>query len=314
MVKCVFICSAARSGSTFTDMLLGGHTQMASIGEFSFLGKCLSLDEECSCGATLKQCDQWKKVFDRVRQERNIDLLHAPYAMKLWDARAVIKVDKDHQTRRYLMGCKARAFFQHLKYSNPLLETLIPLAPSLKTSLENTFYLYDLIRQTWGADVIIDSSKSALKAVGLYKMHPDQVRIILLSRDGRGVFLSRRLTGVDQMTSLGGWKNYYTRALDTLEKHVPAEHLYRLRYEDLVAEPEATLKQICNFIGVPYESSMTDLSGGERHVVNGNRGTKKRRHGGIQADTRWRDQLKGEDLDFFNKYGDEINRKLGYES
>ena len=314
MVKYVYICSAARSGSTFTDMLLGGHTRMASVGEFSFLGKCLSLDEECSCGAALKQCGQWKKVFDRVKEEKGIDLLRAPYAMKLWDARAVIKVDKAHQTAAYLAGCKVRTFLQQLKYSNPLLENLVPLAPSLRASLENTFYLYDVIRQAWGVDVIIDSSKSAYKAVGLYKMHPDQVRVVLLSRDGRGVFLSRRLTGIDQKTSLGGWKNYYTRALDTLEKHVPSEHLYRLRYEDLVTDPEEKLKQICKLANVPYEASMTDLSGGERHVVNGNRGAQKRRQGGIKADTRWKEQLKGEDLDFFNRYGGRINRKLGYGS
>ncbi len=314
MVKCVFICSAARSGSTFTDMLLGGHSQMASVGEFSFLGKCLSLDEECSCGAALKQCSQWKKVFDRVREDKGVDLLNAPYALKLWDARAVIKVDKAHQTPAYLLECKARKFFQHLKYSNPLLEQFIPLAPSLKQSLDNTFYLYDLIREAWGIDVIIDSSKSALKAVGLYKMYPDQVRVILLARDGRGVFLSRRLTGVDQKTSLAGWKNYYTRALDTLDKHVPSRHLYRLRYEDLVTRPEEQLNRICDFIGIPYEASMADLCDGERHVINGNRGTQKRRKGGIKADTRWKEQLKGEDLEFFNKHGGNINWKLGYES
>jgi hypothetical protein len=193
-----------------------------------------------------------------------------------------------------------------------LLEQLVPLAPSLKQSLHNTFYLYDVIRKAWGVDVIVDSSKSALKAVGLYKMHPDQVRVILLSRDGRGVFLSRRLTGVDQKTSLKGWKEYYTRALSTLEKHVPPEHLYRLRYEELAEAPHKKLEDICGFIGVPYEPAMAEQYAGERHVVNGNRGAQKRREGGIRADTRWEQQLDGEDLAFFNRHGAEINRKLGY--
>ena len=314
MVKCVFVCSAARSGSTFTDMLLGGHSRMASIGEFSFLGKCLSLDEECSCGAALRQCRKWQPVFERVQKETGIDWVNTPYAMKLWDTRAAIRVDKNHQTSAYVLACRARSLIQNLKYHNRLLDRLIPLPPSLQQSLVNTFYLYDVIREIWGVDVIIDSSKSALKAAGLYRMHPDQVRVILLSRDGRGVFLSRRLSGVDRKTSLGGWKDYNTRALDILEQHVSPDHLYRLRYEDLVADPAEILNRICNFIGVPYEPAMAEQYGGERHVVNGNRGAQKRRKGGIQADTRWKQQLKGEDLEFFNHHGSEINRKLGYET
>lgn len=35
----IYVCAAAHSGSTLSDMFLGGHSQIASLGELSFLGK-----------------------------------------------------------------------------------------------------------------------------------------------------------------------------------------------------------------------------------------------------------------------------------
>ena len=49
----LYICSAARSGSTLTDMFIGGHSQTASLGEINLLGNAISLNAECSCGDKL---------------------------------------------------------------------------------------------------------------------------------------------------------------------------------------------------------------------------------------------------------------------
>ena len=56
----LYICSAARSGSTLTDMFIGGHSQTASLGEINLLVNAISLNADCSCGDKLSACMQWE--------------------------------------------------------------------------------------------------------------------------------------------------------------------------------------------------------------------------------------------------------------
>lgn len=43
--------------------------------------------------------------------------------------------------------------------------------------------------------------------------------------------------------------------------------IYQLQYDDLVRDPETTLKAICEFIGIPFEPKMTSLEGADRSAV-----------------------------------------------
>lgn len=45
---------------------------------------------------------------------------------------------------------------------------------------------------------------------------------------------------------------------NTLEiaKQVPAQRWLQLRYEDVVTAPEAAMRGVCSFIGIPYEAAM----------------------------------------------------------
>lgn len=51
---------------------------------------------------------------------------------------------------------------------------------------------------------------------------------------------------------------WLTAQLNTLEfsKQVPAARWLTLRYEDIVCSPEATIRRICDFAGIPYEDAM----------------------------------------------------------
>jgi len=43
--------------------------------------------------------------------------------------------------------------------------------------------------------------------------------------------------------------------------------IYQLQYDDLVSDPETTLKAICEFIGIPFEPKMTSLEGADRSAL-----------------------------------------------
>ncbi|MES9876153.1 MAG: sulfotransferase [Candidatus Sedimenticola sp. PURPLELP] len=313
MTTYCLICSAARSGSTIFDMLLGGHPDATSLGEFSFLGKALALDQQCTCGQLVRDCSAWKRVFDRVALERGDDLRDNPYSYRQWDTRASVIIDECQQTLRYIATAKLRALRCDLRYFLNKHKVLRPRLPSvLASGVENTAYLYEIIAQEWNKKIIVDSSKNIHKALALYEAFPDKVKIVYLTRDGRGVFFSRRSSGFSRKESLKGWRRYNIRALNLLERNISTESLFQLKYEELSSEPEESLKEICRFLSIPFDRKMTDLKKGERHMVNGN-DTRFKSNQKICLDERWRESLSGDDLDYFYANGRSLNQKLNYQ-
>lgn len=306
--RVVYICSSGRSGSTLIDMFLGGHSQAASLGEVNHLGKAVALRQTCACGTGVADCGQWNQVFDDLASRTGRDFRKRPYAFRLWDALAGIVIDRNHQTPGFTRAVYLRKAWLDLRH---LTGNRLPLLPSQEAALRNKIALYDSIARQWGKKVLIDSSKDSREAVELYRRIPDRVRIVLLTRDGRGVFLSSRTSKMSQRRSLFGWLRYYRRALPLLEKHVAAADQLTLRYEDFARDAETEGRRLCEFAGLDFDPRMLDLAATTRHIVNGN-DTRFAPDKGIRLDERWRSALVGDDLAYFNKYGSRMNKLLGY--
>jgi hypothetical protein len=308
--RVIYICSAGRSGSTLTDMFLGGHSQAASLGEVNHLGKALALEQTCACGAGVRDCAHWNLVFDDLANRSGLDFRVQPYAFRLWDVLAGYLIDRNRQTPAYKCAVNLRKAWLDLRH---FAGSRLPLLPSQATALRNKVSLYESIARQWGKQVLIDSSKNAREAVELYRFMPGRVKIILLTRDGRGVFLSNRTSKRSQSESesLAAWMKFYRRALPLLEKQVGQGDLLTLRYEDLATDPENVGRRLCQFAGLDFEAGMLDLAAATRHIVNGN-DTRFAAGKGIRLDERWRDALVGEDLAYFQKHGSKMNERLGY--
>lgn len=310
--RVLYICSASRSGSTLTDMFMGGHSQSTSLGEVNRLNKIISLGIKCSCGNELHACTQWRTVFDAIKSSQNIDLIKNPYGLKLWDAISHFKIDHHQQTRAYHLAVAFRRTWMECRDHLPnSLRNHFPIPPILFKALHNKMMLYRKISRCWGRTVIVDSSKNVREAVELHQRWPDLVKVVQLTRDGRGVYFSCRSSGISQSKSVNGWLKYYRRALPLLEKHIATNSLLKIRYEDLTSDPEKTGRDLCAFIGIPFEPGMLNLDQSTRHLVGGNP-TRYLPEKGIRHDERWRTELQGEDLDFFNRVGGDMNHRLGY--
>ena len=308
-----YICSPAHAGSTLLDMLLGGHSQIASLGEFAFFGRSLALREPCSCGAPVPDCAAWSRILERIKSGRGLDLLASPYALWQWDTRAYVRIDPDQQTRAYLAARKMRSAWCAARSAlPPHAARHVPLPPSLRRGLDNTEFLYDVVRREWGARLVVDSSKNARQAVALHEQQEERLKIVFLLRDGRGVFHSHRTRGASQSASLAAWARYVRRMLPLVQRSVESRHLHMVRYEDLVADPRSSLSQLCAFLQLPFEEAMLDLTEGARHNIGGNDGSRFSRAGGIRKDERWKTQMPKEDLRYFETHGAELNRQLGY--
>lgn len=81
-----------------------------------------------------------------------------------------------------------------------------------------------------------------------------KVRIVGLVRNPHGVLYSAsKLFGSDPRTRQFAWMNTYKNLL-ALEKMLPASAYMRVRYEDLVHDPEAEFRRVTEFAGVPHHS------------------------------------------------------------
>lgn len=310
--RLVYVCSAARCGSTVLDMFLGSHPQVASLGEINLVGKAMRLGQACTCGAPLTACPAWAAVWELLRERTGCDMTQDPYALRLWDARARVLVDRAHQTPAFERRVRMRAGYLTARARLPEpVGRWLPLPPTLAGALANKQRLYDAVADAWATPVVVDSSKNPWEAIEQARIDPERTLVILLVRDGRGVFHSRRSSGFSREESLSGWRGYYGRTAPVLRKALPAGALLELRYEDFAAEPERVGRELCNRLGIPFSASMPRLEAASRHMVNGN-DTRFQPQRGVHLDERWPQQLATDERHWFEHRAGALNRSLGY--
>jgi hypothetical protein len=311
-VGSVYLCAAPRSGSTLLDRLLGQHPQAVAVGELNHLPKNLALGSTCSCGAVVAECAFWRPVVDRIGARLGRDLWREPYALDLGFLRAAVSVDRRRQTPAYL----ARRWLSvaRIEAAERLGADLSrsALLADVRRATRNQIALHEVVREVSGARVVVDSTKAFRLSVNHYRLDPGRTRVIVLSRDGRGVMASYMRSGRKREAALAHWRKYYLRALPWLERHVAPEHRLHVQYEQLVGEPKQTLDALHAFLGLDAARAEDAAPRGE-HVLNGN----PMRHlslSELRPDERWREELDAADCAYFETHGRDVSRRLGYEA
>ncbi len=92
-----------------------------------------------------------------------------------------------------------------------------------------------------------------------------EAKFIHLLRDGRDVVSSLikmpwRPPGL--INNARFWQRYIKLG-EAAQRHIPLANLQTYKYEDLLLEPEATLKSICEFIGIEFEVALLGTSSAE---------------------------------------------------
>jgi hypothetical protein len=113
-----------------------------------------------------------------------------------------------------------------------------------------------------GADVVVDASKATAQLFALRRIRGLDVRVVNLVRDSRGVANSWNKPGIVKPHSQDGqlMGTYAPHRLAVLWTALQLEcavlaaaapYSTRVRYEDLVAEPRATLERSLREVGLP---------------------------------------------------------------
>lgn len=251
-----------RCGSTLLDMMLGQLDGFVSAGEVRelWLRGCVE-NRPCGCGAPFLDCAFWSRVGTEAFGgwgRLDLDTI----------MRVRYRLDRAWGLPRLASGHQGTAGSELDRYV---------------TALER---LLSAIRTVAGARVVVDSSKLPTHTLLLARSSGLDLRMVHLVRDSRGVAFSNRKRVVKSVTSGSPTElprygslasaaryDFYNGANSVLVgRRVPT---MRLRYEDLVQQPERRLLDVAKHATDGPEPDVSFVSGGHavlapNHLVDGN--------------------------------------------
>lgn len=301
-VKVLFVAGWGRSGSTMLDNLLGQLKGFFSIGEINCIWERNLLGEwMCGCGRPFRACPVWSEVMKA-----------AFGGMDDIDAREMIRLRDSGARTRHV----------------PLM--LTPLGkPLLKRRvgeyLDNLEKLYGGIKAVTGSRVVVDSSKSPAYSYALDMVPSVDLYVVHLVRDPRAVAYSwQRKKKVDpKMEGLmvryspfrssviwSAW-NIVTEAFWSRR---PSRYL-RVRYEDLVTDPEKTLGRILALtdenVPLPHIKDR-EIELEATHTTSGNLSRFRTGTVELKPDEQWRGSMDVKDRELVAALTWPLRKRYGY--
>jgi hypothetical protein len=279
-IPVLLIAGAPRSGSTLLERLVGMREGFFSTGEVQFIWRGpFGLNQLCGCGIPFHDCEFWLEVSRRA--------FGVPPDEFDWEHAASLK--------KYV---ERRSHIPTLAVNRPL-----GYRAELTESRDLLKRLYGAMLDVSGARVIVDSSKDPRHGLVLARSGDFDVHVVHLIRDPRAVAYSwqrkRQRPEIywkseDMMVKSVGasgaeWSTHNAVAeLLTLA----ASSRCRVRYEDFVSDPDATLARVL----APHEGAGstngsvvgTDVELAPTHSVSGNPMRFKSGHFTIKLDDEWR--------------------------
>lgn len=189
------------------------------------------------------------------------------------------------ETMTFICGCGhsgttlvANMFAAHPDVFIPLVETEMFL--DLDKAQARTDAFMQAARASGKAHVAEKTPRHVYR-IPLIRKAARGARFVLLVRDGRDVAASfiKRIGAAEP----GRRRWVQENRLVLAERHAPDVHI--LRYEDLVAEPEAAMRAVCAFAGLPFHPDMLDYHRKERRWFGVERNEKTDGSAGLAHNT-----------------------------
>jgi len=279
--RVVYILGWGRSGSTLLDNLLGSVEGFCAVGELHYLwSRGMAQNRKCGCGRRFRDCPHWQGVTARLARDAP-EFVDASAVQALHDT-----VARSRQTPR-LLGHRQ-------------------LPPAVRRYQRVLRHTYAAILAESGADVVVDSSKRPSEAAILLA-DPDVDSVFIhIVRDPRavayswqrvratgdataGVHMVRRTT----IESSTRWLTWNTAA-EWIGRRAGDRYL-RVRYEDLVTQPQQTTARILGVAGQSHASAPQFLAGAAQlavtHSVSGNPSRFGAQTVQLRLDEEWRGRL-----------------------
>lgn len=284
MIDVLYMAGSGRSGSTLLERILGQLDDCVVVGELRHLWRRDPQRELCGCGQLLASCPFWTAVFDKAFGGFD--------RVNFADMRSLqLRVDR----MRYLPqlvapATRTAAFTGVLRAYGDVLQRL-----------------YSAIVEVSRCSRIIDSSKDISTLYLLAALPEYRLRVVQMVRDSRAVAYSwMRLRVRPHVVDEVSYMPVYSpvkSALDWDYRNVLAErvagrvHGYlRLRYEDLISNPEASIAQVISLLEIEQAEAglvngpVVDLKR-DSHTVSGNPMRFEKGSIQLRLDREWQDEM-----------------------
>ncbi len=236
--KMLFVVGNSRSGTTMMGRILGKHSDVYTFGELHFFGQLWSP----AFSSELQKQKAEKLASQLFCIQREGYRTHGNPSSFLGESQNFLNELTEYPTT------PDRLFSAFLQYEASLNCKTIPCDQTPR----NVFYIEDILQ-----------------------FYP-QAKIINMIRDPRDVLLSqkqkwkRRFLGGSDMPrkeTFRDWINYHPVTISRIwhtavtagDKLVDSERVISIYFEKLLAHPEATVADVCDFIGIDYAASMLQV-------------------------------------------------------
>lgn len=265
MANWLYIAGRGHSGSTMLDAMLGNAEGIESVGEF--VAGIAQPRDKCSCGQSFEACPYWTEVRTRFEGETG----------RPWAEAAGAAIEQAHLFKlpRTILSPRSSAWARNVAgLSSAMADAISARSP-----------------------YVVDSSKEVTRALFLLK-HDSGAKVIHLVRHPASVLEShyRRLRSgkgfkflrmrfypkhgfaLPLLTASLGW--LVGNALLGLGRLVGPGRMMRVRYEDLLRDPIATVARIERFLGEDLAAVKRKLEADEPFEVGHNIGGNQMRMAG----------------------------------
>ena len=286
-VKVLYIAGWGRSGSTILDNIMGQLDDFWTIGEFAdfatefYQATNHGINRLCGCGAKVQECRVWQEVMAR--------------------AFGAVPTADDWQ-RIYRLARKVERTRYIPLVGSSLGRKLISGRVSAFSAMLGQLYL--AAKAVTGADIIVDSSKTASHGEMLLTSGVCRLYVVHLIRDPRACAYSWRREKPDG-TGVGarmGREGIFKSTAMCVATHLAiermlarkAERYMKIRYEDFIEQPRRTVEAILGMLGVAQRPPFVSDNAVQLrpvHCLSGNPSRFKRGVVTLRRDEEWRTMM-----------------------
>lgn len=311
----IYISSDERSGSTMLDLMLGNHSKITSLGEVHHLHAYATENRDiynpvhplvCMCGRKILECDFWIKVEKKLGipiKDLRMRLLYSPK-----------KYYKNIECNEYnLLTFFKLKFMRKCNFFFPELFNIkkIQKITGYRKIANNYFKLYHAAAEVANTPYVVDSSKSPHRFKLLYLCYPEKMKIIILSRDPKGVVFSKMKRGMDLVIATKSWVKAQNK-IERFSKNIDKKKIIKVKYEDICNETVREMIRICDFLGIDYEPSMTVMNKEGRHHIGGSPSKFNQKKMAIKMDDEYIERFSKSEIEKINIILEKAQKKCGF--
>jgi hypothetical protein len=189
--------------------------------------------------------------------------------------------------------------------------------PERPTFAESVQAIYRIYAESRGKPRFGEKTPLYMQYLDVLERAFPEARYVHIVRDGRDAALSllamtrRPRLNLSRPRGVGDFACAWRREVRAAQRFGRRHQYLELRYEDLVAEPEARLREVCAFLELEYEPGMLEYHRREDPALYADH--PRLAQPPVRDARSWREELSREDTELFEAIAGDLLSELGYE-